>query len=585
MTVQRQYIALGGGLDTEAPVLSVPPGLVREAWNFEQAVDGGYRRVDGYERFDGRASPSGATYVEVEATITEPVTLGDVIVGQTSGATGRYLSHDATLVRIADPVGVFVSGEFILQGATTIGLVTGDQFSGTDNAVFAEAENLRRTNIGPVPGTGPVRGVAVFGGSVYAFRNVAGNTAKKMFRSSVSGWVEVTTPALAPNGVLESVTYNFGDGDKLFGCDGVNKAFMFDGTTYTEITTGMTADTPSHIAAHQNHLFLSFGQSVQHSGIGDPTSWTPVSGAAEINAGAPVTNMTPQPGAQGSGALAISTAGSLFILYGTSPADWSMITLQSEVGARAGSMQNIGVAFMLGEMGVTIIGQSQEYGNFAHSVVSHKAKSWLKQYGRDLTCSTIHHEKNQYRLFFGSRGLFITVRGREVAGMMPVEFPDTVECCTTTSDDQFFWGGGQGYVYRGDTGRSFDGAAVSSLLVFPFNSSKTIRQRKRYRRMMVEMYSEQPITMQANFNMAYGDSYEYGLHDTGLVQRGLTSSEWDKAFWDIDAWDGGSTPVARVELEGVGENIAVALSHESAIDTAFAIRSFILEFSPRRGER
>jgi len=518
MTTQRQYIALGGGLDTETAVLSVAPGFVREAWNFEQDVDGGYSRIAGFERFDGRPKP--------------------------------HLAVPADPLLVEDPVAI------------------------------AAAQDARRALIQAVPGSGPVRGVFVFNDTVFAFRDAADGLSKALYKSTATGWVAVTTPTLAPGGSLETVVYNFGSGPVVFGCDGANKAFSFNGTTYTAITTGMVDDRPSHITAHQNHLFLSFGHSVQHSAIGDPTNWTPLLGAGEINVGAPVTNMVPQPGAQGSGALAISTAGSLFVLYGTSSANWSLITLQREVGARAGSMQNIGVAFMLGEMGVTIIGQSQEYGNFAHSVVSNRAKRWLQQYGENLTCSTIHHAKNQYRLFFETKGLFIAVRGREVAGMMPIDLPVSVSCVTTTDDDQCFFGGENGFVYQAEVGTSFDGVAIASLLVFPFNSNKSLRLRKRYRRLLIEMDSQSQIVMDASFSMAYGDT------DVATVQqRGFPVSAWDVATWDSDYWDGGSSPIARVELEGSGENIAVALSHESRMDPSFSIRSFTLEFSPRRLER
>jgi hypothetical protein len=584
MTAQRQYIALGGGLDTESAVLSVPPGFVREAWNFEQAVDGGYSRVLGYERFDGHPSPSQATYVDLEATLTVIPEVGDVVTGETSPASGRFLSFEDGMVRLADTVGTFDIGENLLVGTDVVGVVNGFAYIGTDAATVAQAENLRRLAISEVPGSGPVRGIAYFAGALYAFRNTTDGTAKKMYRSTAAGWVEVTTPALLPFGKLESVVYDFGDGDKLFGCDGINKAFQFDGTTYTEITTGATSDNPRHIAAHQNHLFVAMGSSLMHSGVGDPLDWDALSGAGEINVGAPITNMVPQPGSQGAGALAVSTPSSLHILYGTSAADWSFVVLQSEVGAKEWSMQNIGVAFMLSEMGVTIIGQSQEYGNFAHSVVSSRAKSWLKRFGQNITCSTIHHEKNQYRLFFGNRGLFITVRGREVVGMMPVEYHVPVECCLTTSDDKFFFGGQDGFVYQGGSGRSFDGRPIYSLLVFPFNSSKSIRQRKRYRRLIAEISAESPVEMQANFTLSYGDMDALN-HETVLNQRGFSTSEWDVATWDVDFWDGGTSPVARIELAGVGENISVALSHESAVDMPFVLRSFILEFSPRRGER
>mgnify|MGYP000966022289 CR=1 FL=1 len=52
--VQYDLIRLRGGLDQVTPTLSLPPGFVRRSTNFEASITGGYTRIAGYERFDGR---------------------------------------------------------------------------------------------------------------------------------------------------------------------------------------------------------------------------------------------------------------------------------------------------------------------------------------------------------------------------------------------------------------------------------------------------------------------------------------------------------------------------------------------------
>lgn len=584
MSTQSQYVSLGGGLDTESPVLSVPPGWLREAWNFEQDIDGGYSRIAGYDRFDGSPLPSDATYTTLSVSITGAVAPGDSISGSVSLATGEVLAVRDDEIDVYVLSGVFSSADTLIVSSVVVASVTNEPFVGNANAVLELASDVRRRGIQEVPGSGQIRGVMVLGSDVFAFRDDEPLLSKKLFKATPTGWALVTTPTLSPGGSLEYVAYNFGSGTKLYGCDGVNKAFQFDGTTYTAISTGMTVDAPTRIACHMNHLFLAYGNSVQHSAIGDPLTWSVVLGAGEINVGAEITNMKPQPGQAGSGAMAISTASSLFVLYGTSAADWSLITLQSDVGAKALSMQNIGVAFMLSELGVTIIGQSQEYGNFMHSMVSAKVRTWLKTYGKDITSSAVHHGKNQYRLYFGNRGLYITVRGREIAGIMPVYFPVNVVCVTSTKDDLFYFGTNTGFVYRGDVGRSFDGQDIASVLTFPFNSSGRVRQRKRYRRLLVEIDSKQPVEMTSSFGIDY-DDVDIGHHEARVDQAGFAASNWDTVSWDSAAWDGGAKPVARIDLEGSGENVGVSISHSSRIDPPFSIRSMTLEFSIRRGER
>ena len=56
------HFPLQGGLYTDVPPLELPPGVIISSDGYECVADGGYHRVDGFERFDGRDAPSDATY-------------------------------------------------------------------------------------------------------------------------------------------------------------------------------------------------------------------------------------------------------------------------------------------------------------------------------------------------------------------------------------------------------------------------------------------------------------------------------------------------------------------------------------------
>lgn len=60
--MKLQTFPLGGGLDITSPVLALRPGQAIAAINYELAPVAGYRRVNGYERFDGRTSPTDFAY-------------------------------------------------------------------------------------------------------------------------------------------------------------------------------------------------------------------------------------------------------------------------------------------------------------------------------------------------------------------------------------------------------------------------------------------------------------------------------------------------------------------------------------------
>jgi hypothetical protein len=61
-TSDRDAFELRGGLNLVDPPLTIKPGFCLADENYEIGVQGGYERLGGFERFDGRASPSAETY-------------------------------------------------------------------------------------------------------------------------------------------------------------------------------------------------------------------------------------------------------------------------------------------------------------------------------------------------------------------------------------------------------------------------------------------------------------------------------------------------------------------------------------------
>jgi hypothetical protein len=196
---KNDFIQFDGGLDQETPPVLIPPGFLRQAQNYEGGVNGGYKVVTGYERFDGRAKPSDATYAILNATITGAYAVGNTLTGVTSGATGVIAMVAASTYFVLTKVtGTFVVGENLQITAVTVAVSGGAQI--TDGAANAKlhaqyrnaAADIYRASITAVPGSGPVRGVWRFGDITYAVRDNVGATAAVLFKSSSSGWTAVT---------------------------------------------------------------------------------------------------------------------------------------------------------------------------------------------------------------------------------------------------------------------------------------------------------------------------------------------------------------------------------------------------------
>jgi hypothetical protein len=92
--VTSQGVSFAGGLDLTTPTLRLQAGALRDCLNFEVGMFGGYSRIDGYERVDGQAAPSAATYTVVwmAAPLTTVPTVGQVVTQAATGATGTIIA-------------------------------------------------------------------------------------------------------------------------------------------------------------------------------------------------------------------------------------------------------------------------------------------------------------------------------------------------------------------------------------------------------------------------------------------------------------------------------------------------------------
>lgn len=668
--VNYDLIRLGGGLDQVTPALSLPPGVVRRAANFECSITGGYTRIAGYERFDGRPSPSDANYNILVLTFTATVTVGQTVTGSVSAATGRVIAVNAASLVITRETGTFVAGDVLNNGSGFVGTITSVEGVAADGLTDAQYQSLAadnyRADITAVPGTGSILGVAYYNGVCYAWRLTS------MYKSTASGWTAVTlgkelsfntgTAAivdgntvtgftsgatgvvarvvlqsgtfasgnaagrlilssstgvftsgenltvaaavkaiaggaatqitLTTGGRYETVVANFGGGTanyKLYGCDGVNRAFEFDGTTFVPIVTGMAVDTPNHITFHKQHLFLSFGASLQFSGLGYPYQWTPLLGAGEIAMNAAVTNLLVLPGDQSSGALGVYTRQDTSVLYGTSSANFSLSTFNSGTGAIAYTAQNMDQAYVLDDRGVISLGTSLNFGNFVPASLSMNIPRFIQQHRELSVGSTVNRDKGQYRVFFSDgSGLYMTILNGQVLGSMPVQFQHNINCSVDSEAPnggtvQFF-GSTNGYVYQMDLGTSFDGESIPANINMVYNSTKSPRILKRYRKAAVELSGDSYAEIQFGYDLGYRTTAMTQPADASY-QNDLRSSYWDEMVWDNFVWDGSDISPSEIEVTGTAENMAIRVSSNSDLFEPFTVNNIIVHYTLRRGLR
>lgn len=192
--VKYERMTLAGGMDQITPTLSLPPGVVRDALNFECLEMGGYGRIGGYERYSGKPSPSDAVYTTLWiTTFTNTPAVGATITNGT--ATGVIIAVGVNYVAITKQVGAFAVGDSLTVGGTPIGTTVAPT-TALSSAINAQLVNLAansyRSDIAKPTGSGEIRGVFVYSDDVYCLRDNAGATAMNLWKATGSGWTQVT---------------------------------------------------------------------------------------------------------------------------------------------------------------------------------------------------------------------------------------------------------------------------------------------------------------------------------------------------------------------------------------------------------
>jgi hypothetical protein len=545
MALDASYLNLAAD-EYRDDITAVPgSGSVLGVWQYATKVYAIRNNAGGTAAVLHESSGSGWTAVNLgrELAFTSggiyEIVVGDTIVGAISGAT-------ATIGRVVKTSGDWAAG-------TAAGFLYFVSQTGT-----FQAENL---DVAANPNVA----------------TIAGNS------SAVS---------LAPNGRYDFCNHNFagtGNTIKMYAASGVHKAFEFDGTRFAFITTGMPTDAPDHVYAHKNHLFLSFGASVQHSSIGNPVAWSVVTGAGEIGVGDGVTNFIGAPGTTTAGALVIFTRSKTFVLYGNSSADWKLDTFNSDGGCLEWTAQWLGQGVQLDDRGVTLMSTSEVFGNFAGADISADVRPYVSTLRDSAIASCVVRDKNQYRLFFsGGAALYITFINNRPAGAMPITLTHAPSCVCSleaaSGQEEIFFGSSNGFVYQMERGTSHDGDNLEWFAALAFNHFKSPRQLKRWRKAVVEVTGSGYAEFAMASLIGYGSS-DLPAGDSQTIITSLQPANWDDLDWDDFFWDGQTLSPAEADLDGTAENISLIFSGASDQYEPITLNGAILSYTPQRALR
>lgn len=677
-------ISYPGGLDLTTPSLQLQPGALRNVVNYECSQAGGYARIDGYERLDGRPAPHLASYKVVQVgSFTNVPAVGNTIAQGGSGATGVVILVNnvagAFYMVVTKVTGTFANTGAITVSAVAIGSTIAQTFLLTSllNAQYlALAADNYRADIGLVPGSGPILGVVgiVFNGvdEVYAFRANVSASAVAIYKASASGWtlvpyfkivsftvgsavapadgdtltqsgvtatikrvmwqsglftdntavgqLVITTPSggnfsnstatttsgstVTLSGIQTAITmvpgtrFQFDKGNfggqlatrRIYGCDGTNPGFEFDGETLAPINTGLSPNAPTNVCCHHDILFFSQDASFIYSGAGEPFKWSAIDGGGEIACGDTVTGMITLPGAQTTAAMAVLLRSNTAVLYGTDPDTFNFVSFNTGSGALPYSTQNLFDVFVLDDLGVITLQATLNYGNFTPSTLTKNILPFIQQERTRTIASSLNRSKSQYRVFFSDGyGLWLTTVNQTFLGASVVFFPNPVLCADETDlaagGMASYFGSSNGYVYQLDVGTSFDGGNIDAFATLAWDPVRSPRILKRFRSASVEMQGSAYAAISFGYQIGYGSTLIGQPSNTNYASGFSGTPFWDSMIWDNFVWDGQTLIPTDVPLDGTAENIQVTIGSSTNYIASYNINSVIYSYNPRRGMR
>jgi hypothetical protein len=625
------------------------PGSARLLKNFEPSTDGGYRRIEGFDKYDSAFVPAyGLPKVHGSSQTGTTLVLGNIyttpVAGDTltiAGVTGTYtiasagVSFDSTNKRATLTLTASMASSPADKAAVTFtshtGVVKG--VAAWESTVIAYRNNdvYKSTGSGwtkiniPSYGTVLVNGAGQTGSSlaVDGLTDVpqVGDTftlagVEKIY--TVTATVTVTSggatlsinPALASspadNAAVTWLSVNYTGGiklrtakyrtnsvDKIVGVNGTNYPFIWNDTTFTSLDTNTDLLGSDFVVFHKNQLFFVNEDKLIFSAPYTDTDFTAANGAGVISVGAIITGIIVF-----REALIIFTDKSISQLVGNTVSDFNLQPITRNVGCVAtDTIQEIGGDIMfLGPEGLRLLSATDRTGDFNLGVVSKPIQAEATELisSSSSFASVVIKQKSQYRLL-GYNASVTTASAKGILGTQMVgdntstiAWAETVGIKAYVADSNYInqteliiFAHSDGYVYKMESGNSFDGMNILASFATPYVPVTDPRVRKTFYKLFLYTDPQGSVNMSVNLKLDFDDfesiqpetislsnvnSGSVGFYGTSTAKYGTTKygSKLKKLF----------------QTQIIGSGFSVSLQFVSdGTDPPFSLDAATLEYS------
>ena len=565
--LQTYVSVMAGGLVTNVDPLTQSnnfSGSAVRLVNMEPSLEGGYRRISGFENSYGTLPGTGKVLgLSVNGDINQGV------LGCRKPSSGNNYLHwynhyyDVTLGT--------GEGSGFTVGETVTGVVSSSDSTAVaaSGTVISKTANAIVVNFGRLPDNIFATGNVLTGADSSATGTVASTP-------TVKGWQAVTTsgsPTMTGVDVVRFERYNWTE-EILLLTDGVNPAAKYNGTTYTQITHANAPTDPKFSSAFANHLWLAGDPAepfnIYFSAPNADTDFDPANGAGVINIGFTVTQMKAF-----RNQLYVFGQNQIKRIVGDNYSNFTVENVTNDLGCVAPDtvVEFGGDIIFLGPDGIRPISGTSRIGDVELETVSREIQKTFENYtaNEDVTKlkALVIRRKSQFRLFFEantSLSLLAAIRKGPTA-QSTFEYSQLVgvEATAVASGyiGQFEFvlhGDTSGKVYKQEEGDSFADDNIFSVYQTPYYFMGDPEIRKVFYKVKTFFKTEGEATINVGIDFNFGDSEIVTPENFSLTTAGAASA-FDAAstiYDTTDIYDGNPSPTRSTNISGSGDSISVS---------------------------
>lgn len=452
------------------------PGSARLLKNFEPSTDGGYKRIEGYDKYSSLFVPAfGEPLVQGSGQTGTTLVIANIYTAPSEGSTftiagvaGTYTvdvggvsfssTHKQATLTLTAALASSPADKAAVTFTSHIGTIKGVVAFNETVLSYRNADIYLTTGATHIKIGKPTYGtVLVAGGSQTGTTlNVDGLTGLPQIGDtfSIAGVEKVYTvlavptvtagaaalsifPALASSPAdnaaltmlscdrsggsnLRVTKYRVAGVDKVAGVDGFNTPFIWNGTAFTEITNAPNdVIGASFITYHKNQMFFAKGEVLTFTAPYTDSDFSAANGSGVIAIGGNITGIIAF-----REALIIFTDKTISQLVGNTLQDFVLQPVTTKVGCVApDTIQEIGGdVIFLGPEGLRLFSATDRVGDFNLGVVSKPIQNEMTALiaSSSSFASVVIKQKSQYRIFgYNATGL-ATANSKGVLGTQTV---------------------------------------------------------------------------------------------------------------------------------------------------------------------